>query len=383
MRNCLVRRWRVLLLPGLCLSFWACGSDSVDPGPTLSIDELAAALAVAVGADPPAQEAEKNIKNVAGATCKVMAQTGCSVPSGVSGPAAVAAMDAGVTSLFRRAPRIASWSDPLLVDGPALAPPLGATCVWNEDTDTWKGSSAIFGEVPGDRTRFEAYQTDDSQPGTPVEPLTTTGRFFDVAPVFQNTPEQPRSQINVELESTETSSGDAVVSLFLTGEVEPSSGEIVDLLMSGSSGSNPSSVMDYLFSVETTRSLNTMELQDLLIISDLDSTTRSGSFLVQKRDAPRQVMEFQFALGTTGLEISSGEVFVGTERIAQMSGSRAAPVFELEGNFDEVENLQFVYDEVLGLDSRVIDLFFVGYCVGANTAGPCQSMIDILGLPGL
>lgn len=266
---------------------------------------------------------------------------------------------------------------------PELIPPLGATCVWNEQEGSWAGTSDIFGRVPGDRTRFEAYETDDVDPGSPAEPLTRTGRYFDVAPLVQNDPNDPQSRVNVEVTSNQATNGNPVVSFFLTGEVDPSDGEAVDLILGGSSGTNASSALDYLLSVDRTAALNTMQLADMLVVTSLDAAAGTGSFLIQQRNSPRQAMEFQFRFAPTGVDISTGDVFVGQDRVATMSGNRAAPVFETQGAFTELENLEFVYDQIFGLDSRVIDLFFVGYCVGANTTAACQSMLDILGLPPL
>jgi hypothetical protein len=378
-------------VPLLTFALVACNDDGDGGGPTgttVSIAELTTALAAAIGADPPSQEAEKNLKNVAGATCKVMAQTGCG--GGISGtaPAMVARQAGGVIDLLA-APRAAGvdWED-VLVSADAspaieLLPPLGLTCVWNEQEGAWAGASDIFGAVPGDRTRFESYETDETNPGTPVQPLVRTGRYFDVAPLSQNTPEDRQSRINVEVQSTQASNGNPIVSFFLSGEVNPSDGDAIDLIMGGSSGSSAANALDYIFTLDRTSALNTMQFGDLLLVSTLDAAAGTGSFLLQKRNSPRQGMEFQFRIGSNGVDISAGEVFVGQERVATMSGNRAAPVFQTEGAFTEVENLQFVYDEVLGLDTRVIDLFFVGYCVGANTAAACQSMVDILGLPPL
>ena len=373
----------------LTLALVACGDDGDgDSGSTTSIAELTTALAAAVGADPPSQDAEKNLKNVAGATCKVMAQTGCAA-GGISGPArsVVDGEDTGVLGLLT-APRVRapSWDRVLLAGAaaaPELIPPLGATCVWNEERGAWAGAADIFGPVPDDRTRFEAYETDDADPGAPVEPLVRTGLFFDVAPLVQNTPEDPQSRINVEVESARATNGNAVVSFFLTGEVNPSNGDAIDLIMGGSSGSSSSSALDYLFTLDRTTALNTMQIGDLLVVTSLDATAGTGSYLIQQRNSPRQGMEFQFRIASSGVDISTGDVFVGAERVATMSGSRAAPVFETQGSFTELENVEFVYDEIFGLDSRVIDLFFVGYCVGANTGEACQSMINILGLPSL
>jgi hypothetical protein len=381
---------RAVAAPLLTLALIACDDDEGgDSGSSTSIAELTTALAAAVGADPPSQEAEKNLKNVAGATCKVMAQTGCA-SGGISGATAsrVDGSGGGIVDLLT-APRIGqvSWDDVLMAQTasivPEAIPPLGATCVWNVDNGGWAGAGEIFGPVPDDRTRFEGYETDDQDPGAPAQPLTRTGQYFDVAPLVQNTPEDPQSRVNVEVTSNQATNGSSLVSFFLTGEVNPSNGDAIDLLMGGSSGSTSSSALDYTFTLDRTSALNTMQLQDLLVVTTLDAAAASGSFLIQKRNDPRQAMEFRYQITSSGLDIASGDVFVGQERVATMSGSRAAPVFEVQGSFSEIENLEFVYDELFVLDSRVIDLFFVGYCVGANTAPACQSMINILGLPPL
>lgn len=380
---------RAASAPLLTFALFGCSDDEGPSAPAASIAELTSALASAVGADPPSQEAEKNLTNVAGATCKVMAQTGCA-GGGISAPARSVAdrQSDGIMGLLT-APRIspASWDGVHMAEFaaplPEFIPPLGATCVWNEQEGAWAGTGEIFGRVPDDRTRFEGYETDDLDPGAPAQPLRRTGRFFDVAPLVQNDPNDPQSRVNVEVTSNQATNGNPVVSFFLTGEVDPTDGEALDLVLGGSSGSNPSSALDYLFTLDRSSALNTMQLGDLLVVSTLDAAAGSGSYLVQQRNSPRQAMEFQFRIGSSGVDISSGDVFVGQERVATMTGNRGAPVFETQGSFTEIENVEFVYDEVFGLDSRVIDLFFVGYCVGANTTAACQSMIDILGLPPL
>jgi hypothetical protein len=361
---------------GLFLS--ACGDDDggTEPAPPVSIQDLATALADAVGAQAPAQDAEKNIRNVAGATCKVMAQNGGCATSGVAGAGKVAGGLGGILAMLPD-PSDDRWDGALAANAPALqilpAPPLGATCVWNVDGVGWAGGSDIFGTVPGDRTRFEAYETDDANPGTPVVPLDPTGLYFDVAPIVQNTPETPSGQINVEITSNQ-SSGGSVVDLLMAGTVDPSNGDVIDLLMSGSSGTGTTTVLDYLFSIDRDDVTNTMEIGELLVVTTLD-VSGEGSIFLQKRNSPRQAVEYRFRLSAANL-ISSGDVYVGSDRVAGMSGDRGAPLFEVSGDFEEIANLEFVYEELLGLESRVIDLFFFSHCVGANTPEACGGMLN-------
>ncbi|HSM06105.1 MAG TPA: hypothetical protein VK858_15915 [Longimicrobiales bacterium] len=373
------RFWpRSFLIPVMALSLGACGDDDGNgPDPTASIQDLAEALAQAVGAQAPAADAEKNIRNVAGATCKVMAQNGGCASAGVGPAEGLVTPLQGILAVLPERAEGDRWGGALSSGAPALqilpAPPLGATCVWSVENSSWAGGDDIFGAVPGDRTRFEAYETDDSDPGTPVLPLDPTGLFFDVAPIVQNTPETPTGQVNVEITSDE-SGGGSVLDLLLAGTVDPADGEVIDLLMSGRSGSGTTTALDYLFSIDRDNVTNTMQIGELLVVSTLDSSG-DVSIFIQKRNSPRQAVEYRFRLSANNL-ISSGDVYVGNDRVAGMSGDRGAPLFDLTADFEELANLEFVYDELLGLDTRVIDLFFVGYCVGANTPEACGSMLN-------
>jgi hypothetical protein len=244
--------------------------------------------------------------------------------------------------------------------------------VWDVESDGWVGSPDIYGPPPSDRTRFEGYET---EPGGPVIPLQQTNAFFDVAPV-----QQSGGQVDVELESNDAGNNDAtVVSLLLQGSVEPADGDVVDLLMSGRSGSSDATALDFVFSIDRTEVRNTMEIQDLLFISELDASG-VGRFFIQ-RNNPRQIVEYNFSLGSAGQSISTGNVFVGDEEVATMSGGRGTPLFEvISSRFDESDNLSFVYAQLQQLDLRVIDLFYFSYCIGANTPDVCDVMRDRLGL---
>lgn len=356
----------------------ACDSDPASPAP-LTIQDLTVKLADIVGADPPALQGEKGIIDLARQTCKVMAQSGgCDDPT----PSATFSREgidvaSGILSLLpAHAPRSAIEPEASF-DAPAASPPLGTTCVWNSDADAWTGGSPIFGEVPGDRTRFEGYRT---ELGGPVLPLERTEDFFDVAPIEQNTPSEPRSQVNVEVERRRATGG-AVVSLLLAGRINPGNGDVVDLLMSGRSGSGPASALDYVFAIDRDRAVNTVEVQDIRVMSRIDAAG-SASMFVQKRSDPRQAVEFEFRIGSGGLTIASGDVYVGQERVATISGDRQTPTFQLTdpGTFREEENLEFIYEHLLGVDVRVVDLFFFGYCIGANTPNVCDNMRSRFGV---
>lgn len=378
MRSCSFPARRLGAILVVLVALAACDSSSSSaPAPTLTIGELTAQLAEISGADPPAARAEKTMVDLARQTCKVMAGNGgCDdqLPS-IDFSSDEFSAD-GAASPFQILSLLPARDNhrrlQVEAKGPDIAlQPLGATCVWNPEADGWTGSPPIFGEVPGDRTRFEGYET---QPGGPVLPLQRTDDFFDVAPIAQNKETQPRSEVNVELVSRRASGG-TVVSLLLAGRIDPGNGGVVDLLMSGRSGSSANSALDYVFSIDRDRAVNTMEIQDLLFISRIDGTGAASLFL-QKRGDPRQAVEFVFRVGSGGNTISSGDVYVGQERVATLSGDRHTPVFQLAdpSKFEEDANLEFVYDQLLQIDVRVIDLFFFGYCIGANTEGVCNNM---------
>lgn len=372
MRSSLLTRGGVVVLVSL---FAVAACDDPDPpsGPSLTIQDLTAQLAELVGADAPTARAEKTMVDLARQTCKVMAQDGgCDDP--LPAAASFAQRDDASAHLLSLLPIGEPRGRTLRREGsdpPVALQPLGATCVWNVEGDGWTGSTPLFGQVPEDRTRFEGYETD---PGGPVLPLQRTEDFFDVAPIIQNEENAPRSEVNVELESRRVAGG-TLVSLLLAGRINPADGGVIDLLMSGRSGSSAASALDYLFAIDQTRVVNSMELQDLLLISRLDATG-SASFFLQKRDDPRQALEFVFRLGGGGATVSSGDVYVGQQRVATMSGDRRSPLFQLidAGTFGEDANLEFVYDQMLQMDVRVIDLFFFGYCIGANTGSVCDDM---------
>lgn len=365
------RRLPLHLSIACSLVFATACDESTTTGNPITIEDLTAALATAVGADPPAQEAEKTMLDLARQTCKVMAQSGGCDQGAPLLARSVASPGGGPMALL---PVRNRWNTDVLraSSTPLAIPPLGLTCVWNVDADGWAGSPDIYGPVPSDRTRFEGYET---EPGGPVLPLQQTNSFFDVAPL-----EQSGGQVDVELQSRDAGNNDAtVVSLLLQGSVEPADGDVVDLLMSGRSGSSDATALDFVFSIDRTEVRNTMEIQDLLFISELDASG-VGRFFIQ-RNNPRQIIEYNFSLASAGQAISTGNVFVGDEEVATMSGGRGAPLFDIVSNrFEESENLSFVYTQLQQLDLRVIDLFYFSYCIGANTPEVCDVMRDRLGI---
>jgi hypothetical protein len=167
--------------------------------------------------------------------------------------------------------------------------------------------------------------------------------------------------------------------VLLAGQSNPAANTL-DLLMTGDVRTAGGSALNYLFSIDNSRAANVMEVGDILIIATLQATGGArGSMLVQKRDDPRQAVEFDFGLSANGAAITSGDVYVGSTRIGSIAGDRRTPVFTVTAqNFSEVDNLESIYNNVLTIDGGINELFFFAHCVGSDEPVPCQQMIQAL-----
>lgn len=375
-----VRLRLVLLLTIPALG--ACGSDS--NGGTepvfLTVQQLASDLNVAAGGDPLTDNTEKSISDLSADIARVMASKGISSPPPV-GQRFPGADVAGLLATAPRAPIVASAMGDAAytvlggLSASAIGPlVLGVTCVWKPEQDFWGGSPDIYGPVPDDGTRFEMYMT---QPGAPLLPLQKLNTFADVRPLVQAS--DPDNPGNVNLIVTARSTGASLVNLLLAGQSNPATNTL-DLLMNGDVRSGGGSVMSYLFSIDNSRAVNIMEVGDILIIASVSASGGArGNLLIQKRDDPRQAVEYDFALSSTGGAITAGDVFVGSNRVAGVAGDRRAPVFTIQANnFDEVDNLELIYENVLKLDGGINELFFFAHCVGSDEPAPCQLMVQQL-----
>ncbi len=271
-----------------------------------------------------------------------------------------------------------------LLSGPLLAsPPFETTCVWDPTRFTsgfWRGDATDpFGPVPERTVRFELNL---SSGGIPVEPLVPLGNYADVWIGKQQTEDN-----SIDVRVYTDPSVFPVINFPLEGtSIE---GQVLNLFSNGGSIDNGVDVLSFGLTNTNTSLQVDASVRDYVITETTQgdfSGVRATTLLVEKSGDPTRSVLYSFEWSfapSLNFPINSGTVTVDGHSVATISGSEGAPIFTLtdDSRLDPGErfDLTSIWIDARGFRNRVLDLYTMAHCIGADREDECSVMTTRLG----
>ena len=271
-----------------------------------------------------------------------------------------------------------------LLSGPLLAsPPFETTCVWDPTRFTngfWKGDATDpFGPVPDRTVRFELNLASG---GIPVEPLVPLGSYADV---WIGKQQSEDNAIDVRVYT------DPSVFPVITFPLQGSSieGQVLNLFSNGGSIDNGVDIVDFGLTNTNTSLQIDASVRDYTITETTQgdfSGIRATTLLVSKSGDPSRSVLYSFEWSfapSLNFPINSGTVTVDGHAVATISGTEGAPIFTLTDDSPLDPNERFdltsIWIDARGFRNRVLDLYTMAHCIGADREGECSVMTTRLG----
>jgi hypothetical protein len=273
---------------------------------------------------------------------------------------------------------------PSLLSGPLLAsPPYGTTCVWDPtrfSSGFWKGDPTDpFGQVPDRTVRFEL---NVAAGGIPVEPLVPLGSYADVWIGKQQSEDN-----SIDVRVYTDPSVFPVISFPLQGTSVQ--GQVLNLFSNGGSIDNGVDILDFGLTNTNTSLQIDASIRDYVITETTQgdfSGLRATTLLVEKSGNPSRSVLYSFEWSfapSANFPINSGTVTVDGHAVATISGSEGAPIFTLtdDSRLDPSErfDLTSIWIDARGFRNRVLDLYTMAHCIGADREDECVVMTTRLG----
>lgn len=352
----------------------ACGDSTTQPPPgELSVALTAQALTDATDNISRQNEIADALADLSNEIAFVMASGGLPlVDGGVRPTLDLAELAPALKVIADR--RSSDWIPTAqLAIGPR--PPLGVTCVWNPEISFWAGGEDIYGPVPSTAIRFELYRTDGDVPVLPLESFNT---FSDVRAGPQGT--QQTGIIDFHL-TTDANQGSRLVDFPLVGTFGGPGlfdMEVPDGFLAG--GGDILS-FDADFEPDVVRvgsSVRDINLDESISVNV--SGIATVALTVQNTASPAQTIVYSFSFDlfdSSEAILPGGLARVDGSTVATISGTANNPIFTLTDDSrlpsSQRTSLVSIFRDADELAGSVLDLFFLGGCIGSDDPGFCES----------